>query len=114
MYSNQSNGHLGNGSIEGVQIRLASASDDGELEQLRQLDSRPDVRDLALVAEVDGHLLAAISETGEVIADPFKRTAETVDLLRLRARQLASSDIVGPNDRFSFRSRGPATSLRPS
>ena len=42
-----------------------------------------------IVAEVDGELIAALSvNDGAVIADPFTRTAETVGLLRTRARQV--------------------------
>jgi hypothetical protein len=44
----------------------------------------------ALVAEVDGRLRAALPLDGSTpIADPFFRGAELVDLLRLRAAQLA-------------------------
>jgi len=46
-----------------------------------------------LVGEVQGSLAAALSlATGEVIADPFRRTAALVELLRLRARQLTKQD----------------------
>jgi 3-dehydroquinate dehydratase len=42
-----------------------------------------------LVRSGDGHLVAAISTTtGVAIADPFQRTAEIVDMLRLRLSQL--------------------------
>jgi hypothetical protein len=42
-----------------------------------------------LVAEVDGTPVAAISLVdGHVVADPFERTADVVELLRLRAAQL--------------------------
>jgi hypothetical protein len=43
-------------------------------------------------AELDGHLVAAISTTtGEAIADPFRRTVEIVEVLRLRTSQLNGS-----------------------
>jgi hypothetical protein len=51
-----------------------------------------------LVRSGDGHLVAAISTTtGVAIADPFQRTAEIVDMLRLRLSQL--------NARPTFRTR---------
>jgi hypothetical protein len=41
------------------------------------------------VAEVDGNIHAAISlSDGRAIADPFRHTAELVDLLKMRAAQL--------------------------
>jgi hypothetical protein len=42
-----------------------------------------------LLAEVDGQLRAALALTdGTVVADPFHPTADVIDLLRARARQL--------------------------
>jgi hypothetical protein len=43
-----------------------------------------------LVAEVDGRLRAALALDGQsAIADPFYRGRELLELLRIRARQLA-------------------------
>jgi hypothetical protein len=43
-------------------------------------------------AEVDGSLVAVLGlERGEVVADPFTRTAELLQLLRVRAAQLVAS-----------------------
>jgi hypothetical protein len=43
----------------------------------------------ALLAEVDGALRAALPLDGSApIADPFHRSSELVDLLRVRAAQL--------------------------
>jgi hypothetical protein len=89
MYFNRSNGHLQHAALDGVRIRPAITSDTGELERLRQLDSHPGLDEVALVAEVDGRLLAAISANGDAIADPFRRSAEAVELLRVRAGQPA-------------------------
>jgi hypothetical protein len=56
---------------------------------LADLDSRKPLDGPVLGAEVEGALLAAISlTTGEVIADPFSRTAELRALLETRAVQL--------------------------
>ena len=81
-------------------IRRASATDARALRRLAALDNAPapaagpDV----LIAEIDGEPVAAV--TGDrAIADPFRRTAELVELLRLRARQ-----VDGPEQR---RSAGP-------
>jgi hypothetical protein len=110
MYVNRSNGRFGSAPHEGVEIRPATPADAEDLERLRQLDSRPPLDGVALVAEAEGVLLAAISTNGEVVADPFRRTAEVVELLRLRAGQLAVNGAA--RDGFAFRSRQPASPLR--
>src|SRR3954471_15281615 len=71
-----------------VTIRYATAADARSLDRLAQLDSSTVPAD-PVVAISDGELVAAISaRDGAVIADPFVHTAETVALLRRRARQL--------------------------
>jgi hypothetical protein len=112
MYLNRSNGSLGPAQLEGVEIRFASSADAAELERLRQLDSSSPLDGAGLVATVDGQLLAAISTSGKVIADPFRRTAEIVELLRLRARQLGEHELPGQEETFVGRSRRTALSLR--
>jgi hypothetical protein len=75
----------------GVTIRRLrdNAADRVDLDQLAQRDSRPPVEGPALVAEVEGRILAAISlADGTVVADPFSRTSELRSLLELRAGQL--------------------------
>jgi hypothetical protein len=70
-------------------IRFAGADDGVELERLAQLDSTSVPTGPSLVAEVDGEVVAALALDGErPISDPFRRTAETVRLLELRASQL--------------------------
>jgi hypothetical protein len=67
-----------------VVIRAARGSDGPALHDLARLDSqRPPLGDV-LVAEQDGALVAALAGD-RVIADPFRRTADVVELLRLRA-----------------------------
>jgi hypothetical protein len=69
-----------------VTLRLASRDDGATLERLGQLDTRPLPPGPHLVAERDGRIAAAISlATGELIADPFHRTAELCALLRCHA-----------------------------
>ncbi|MGH2951771.1 MAG: hypothetical protein ACRDKX_06995 [Solirubrobacterales bacterium] len=75
--------------MQPMTIREATYADRSALIELAQLDSAavPDGR--LLLAEQDGELRAAFAVTGgEVIADPFHRTAELIPLLRLRAGQL--------------------------
>jgi len=72
-----------------VTIREATYGDRSGLIELAQLDSArvPDGR--LVIAEQDGAMRAALAiDGGEVIADPFHRTAEIVGLLRARAAQL--------------------------
>jgi hypothetical protein len=69
-----------------VTIRLAAADDTAVLERLAQLDTRPLPPGPHLLAERDAQIEAAISlATGELVADPFRRTAELCELLRVHA-----------------------------
>jgi hypothetical protein len=73
-----------------VTIRQAAAADAPRLRRLAELDSAPAPTGPALVAEVDGRLRAALPLDGTApIADPFHRGAELIELLRMRAAQLA-------------------------
>jgi hypothetical protein len=66
-----------------------SDADRGSVSELADLDSRHAPEGPVLGAEVEGTLLAAISlTTGDVIADPFSRTAELRALLETRAGQV--------------------------
>jgi hypothetical protein len=72
-------------------IRRTTAGDVDALRRLAALDSKRPIEGDALVAEVDGELLAAVSLTGdEAVADPFRRTADLVAMLEMRADQLAA------------------------
>jgi hypothetical protein len=72
-----------------VTLRLASDADVAALDRLAQLDSRPLPLGPHLLAERDGRVEAAISlATGELVADPFRRTAELGNLLRCHAGEL--------------------------
>jgi hypothetical protein len=72
-----------------VSLRLCSVQDDAALERLALLEGRPVPRGRFVVAEVDGELLAALPLGGGVpLADPFRRTAHLLPLLRLRAAQI--------------------------
>jgi hypothetical protein len=67
-----------------ITIRSARDADADALARLAALDSSHVPSGELLVAEVSGELVAAASDAG-VIADPFRPTADVVDLLRLRA-----------------------------
>jgi hypothetical protein len=103
-----------------VVIRFARPDDAAELEQLGRMDAdRRTGERLArlaesptdgrvLVAEVEGDLIAAlVSEDGDVVADPFRPSADIVELLRTRDGQLA-----GQSTRRSFLPAFAALRLR--
>jgi hypothetical protein len=70
-------------------IRMSRPADREPITRVARLDSQWPPGEPLLVAEVDEEIVAALSlETGVVIANPFKRTADVVALLRLRAEQL--------------------------
>ena len=54
-----------------------------------QLPCRRPLRGDVLVAFVDGDALAL--EDGSIVSDPFRRTADVVELLRLRVRLLTAA-----------------------
>ena len=59
------------------------------MEQLAGLSERPVPAGPLLVADVDGHVLAALPLSGgEPFGDPFRNTIEAKALLSLRAAQL--------------------------
>jgi hypothetical protein len=69
-----------------ITIRHSTRFDRAALRRLAELDGRPAPAGEALLALVDGELRAALPLAGgEALADPFHRTAELVDLLRVRA-----------------------------
>ena len=71
---------------DAIVIRHASDADITPLLDLAMLDDRAPLTGPALIAEVDGIPRAALDmDDGSVAADPFARTAELVELLRLHA-----------------------------
>ncbi len=75
-----------------VVIRAARGSDGPALRRLAALDSADLPAGDLLIAEADAELVAAMSlETGAKVADPFRRTAEVVDLLAFRAKRLRAA-----------------------
>ena len=70
-------------------LRADRPTDEATLRQLAALDSSRPLKGRALVAEVDGRAVAAIGLTDtRVVADPFVKTADVVELLRVRAARM--------------------------
>jgi hypothetical protein len=93
-----------------VIIRRTTPDDAAALHRLAALDSKRPLEGDALVAVVDGELLAAVSlTTDEAIADPFKPTADLVAMLEMRAQQLATAPAARPGLRARLLPHGGAT-----
>jgi hypothetical protein len=76
----------------GLTLRRFAERDIDAIRRLAALDSKPIPAGGVLVAELEGELVAALPlDGGEALADPFKPTADIVQMLRLRARQLERS-----------------------
>jgi hypothetical protein len=89
-----------------VTLRFGSPADQRALARLAQLDSSTPPAQPVLLAEVDGQLRAALALTdGTVLADPFYLTADVIDLLRARARQLDATPRIRRSRRLRLWSR---------
>ena len=76
-----------------ISIRAATHGDGPALARLAALDSAPVPFGPVLLAEVDGQPKAALSvNENRVIGDPFARTVELVELLRIHARATAARE----------------------
>jgi hypothetical protein len=76
-----------------ISIRAATHGDGPTLARLAALDSASVPFGPVLLAESDGRPVAALDiRSGDVIGDPFTRTAELVDLLRMHARSMAERE----------------------
>jgi hypothetical protein len=84
-----------------ITIRLSDRTDEPAIERLGKLSERQIPSGRYLVAEVDGHVWAALPLSGgEPLADPFLPALEVKELLSLRAAQLeaGASCSVGLDD----------------
>ena len=71
-----------------LHFRPAGAADAVALHRLAALDDAEPVRGDVLMASADGEAVAAMSlGDGRVVADPFRRTADAVALMRFQAHQ---------------------------
>ena len=70
-------------------IRQATHAEAAALRELSELDSRRAPEGTILLGEIGGRVVAALSiEHGDLVADPFARTAQLVAMMRLRANSL--------------------------
>jgi hypothetical protein len=80
------------GELHPLTIRFATETDEPAVIRVAALDSAPVPAGLLLLAEERGELRAALSATdGRVVADPFRRTAHLVEMLRAACRATARS-----------------------
>ncbi len=95
-----------------IQIRAARDDDASALLRLAALDSAPAPRHGALLAIVDGELQAALAlDSGRTIADPFRPTADVVELLRTRAHLMGIRGSAPRRRRLSLRRPTPFVAL---
>jgi hypothetical protein len=88
-----------------IRIRLAREDDLAAVARVAGRDTGQPPAWPVLLAEVGADIRAAISLTdGEVVADPFHRTTELVEMLRIRARG-AAQDPPAKVVRFERRRR---------
>ena len=72
---------------EPITITHSTEADADEVRRLALLDDRRPPEGPALLAYAGGELLAAVGLVdGRAVADPFRPTADIVDLLRFQAR----------------------------
>jgi hypothetical protein len=89
-----------------IVIRAATAADGPVLTRLAALDSKRVPFGPTLIAEMDGEPVAAMSlRDGEVVADPFVRTAELVRLLQVHAAAVADTSERSATRSFGFARR---------
>ena len=73
-------------------LRPAGAADHSALARLAALDDAEQLHGDVMMAFSDGHVVAAMARAdGRVVADPFTRTADVVEMLGVRARQARRS-----------------------
>jgi hypothetical protein len=72
--------------LHSILIRPAHAGDVDALARLAALDSQRALEGSVVVAEAEGILVAALdTDSGTAIADPFRPTADVVELLNRHA-----------------------------
>jgi hypothetical protein len=89
-----------------IAIRAAAPGDGPTLSRLAALDSSAVPFGPTLIAEVDGEPRAALAlRDGRVVADPFERTVELVELLKVHAATVAESEERPAARHFGFARR---------
>jgi hypothetical protein len=98
--------------LETIVIRPARPEDEGALLRLAALDSAAALDGDVLVADVGGDIVAALDlERDRAIADPFRPTADLVELLRTRARLMGIPGSTNRRGWLSLRRPSPAVAL---
>lgn len=93
-----------------ITIRPAAARDGAALRRLAALDSADALAGPALLAEVGGTPAAAIAlGDGAVVADPFRLTADLVELLRMRRVRLTEGERPAGRGRGATHEHLPTT-----
>ena len=83
---------------DAVLVRRATARDAARIRTLALLDDRRLPDGPFIVAELAGEAVAAMSlSSGQIVADPFRRTRDAADLLRMRAAQIAERELIVAN-----------------
>jgi hypothetical protein len=78
---------------DAVLVRHETSADAARIRTLAHLDDRRLPGGPFLVAEMSGEVVAAMSlSSGVVVADPFRRTRDAADMLRMRAGQIAARE----------------------
>ena len=91
----------------GITIRRLGPGDEAAVRRLAELDSQARPEGELMGLEIEGRLLVAAStETGTSIADPFSRTSELRALLEVRIAQLGGRAKAAKRLRRRSRSRG--------
>jgi hypothetical protein len=89
--------------IAPVTVRRFAERDIDAIQRLAALDEKPIPSGGVLVAEQDGELVAALPlNGGQALADPFKPTADVVELLKVSARQLREASGAAAQERRSL------------
>jgi hypothetical protein len=92
-----------------VTVRVAGAADARALVRLAALDSAEPLEGSALIAELEGTIVAAVPlDGGPAIADPFVRTVALVEMLELRVTQIHQAQ-AGPARRLIRRAASRAS-----
>ena len=71
-----------------ITIRISTEADSARVHELAELDGHAAPKGEAVLAEVNGRLVAAVGVAdGVAVADPFMLTSDTLEVLRVRAEQ---------------------------
>jgi hypothetical protein len=71
-----------------ITIRISTEADSARIHELAELDGHAAPKGEAVLAEVNGRLVAAVGVAdGVAVADPFMLTSDTLEVLRVRAEQ---------------------------